>query len=46
MGPPWLGYMILVRPFSRDREPVPTTALTELRMGPAILVATLWVVLA
>jgi prepilin peptidase CpaA len=37
---------LLVRPFSRSREPVPTTTLTELRMGPAILLATLWVVLA
>jgi prepilin peptidase CpaA len=37
---------LLVRPFSRSREPVPTTALTELRMGPAIMLATLWVVLA
>jgi prepilin peptidase CpaA len=37
---------LLVRPFTRNREPVPTTSLTELRMGPAILLATLWVVLA
>ena len=36
---------LLLRPFARSREPVPTSSLTELRMGPAILLATLWVVL-